>query len=313
MPFSSHPTPYPTGSVDLLPWIRFTFFIVLSLSLVACSHISASPRTGPAEGSIVEVNSGRQVSRTELLQAIRRADFVLLGEKHDNPNHHRARGALLRELGSSAVVVAEHLPRSAQLRLTPSDDLVGELSQAGFAVKQWQWPLHQVLFADIAQTNQRLLGGNISRELARQIAREGRSAMPIDLLALIDAAPLASQARSNLDADLIQGHCGQLPETRLEGMRWAQRARDAAMAQSLLQAKSQGAVPSVLVAGNGHVRLDYGVPQVLRAELGKPALLSIGFVEAGTPVTGTPYDYVWISAVSNRDDPCAGFTLPVAR
>lgn len=283
---------------------------LLCLGLQACATPEpAAQASGPA-AEIVEVASGRRISRDELLQRMRHSDFVLLGEQHDNPDHHLARGALLRELGAPARIVAEHLPSPAQLRLKPGDELLSELSQAGFAAQQWQWPLHQPLFAGLAQAGQLLLGGNIPRELARQLAREGRPAMPAELLALVDSAPLSSPSQARLEADLIQGHCGQLPGSRLAGMVWAQRARDAAMASRMLQAAGQGAKPAVLLAGNGHVRLDYGVPQLLAEQKKHGRLLSIGFAESGVPTAGAPYHYLWISPAPRRADPCAGFAMP---
>ncbi|MBB4844182.1 putative iron-regulated protein [Paucibacter oligotrophus] len=283
---------------------------LLCLGLQACATPEpAAQASGPA-ADIVEVASGRRISRDELLQRMRRSDFVLLGEQHDNPDHHRARGALLRELGQPARVVAEHLPSPAELRLKPGDELLSELSQAGFAAKQWQWPMHQPLFTGLAQADQVLLGGNIPLELARRLAREGRPAMPAELLALSDPAPLGSSSQARLEADLIQGHCGQLPGSRLAGMVWAQRGRDAAMALRMLQAAEQGAKPAVLLAGNGHVRLDYGVPQLLAEQQRQSRLLSIGFVEPGAPTAGAPYHYLWISPAPRREDPCAGFTMP---
>jgi hypothetical protein len=67
----------------------------------------------------------------------------------------------------------------------------------------------------------------------------------------------------------------------------------------------------VLLAGNGHVRLDYGVPQLARQDQPAARLLSLGFVESASPLQGAPYDYVWITAApSGRGDPCAGMQLP---
>ncbi|RQO53406.1 hypothetical protein DBR47_24145 [Paucibacter sp. KBW04] len=306
----------PTRFSTQTNWLRIVLGLALGTCLLACAnqdkaqHSQGTPAKQKAEANIVEVASGRSISRGELLQLMRKSDFVLLGEKHDNPNHHIERGALLRELGPSPVIIAEHLPSSAQLRPKPSDELLNELNKAGFAAKQWQWPVHQPLFAGVAQAGQSLQGGNISRDLARQLAREGRAAMPTDLLSLTEAAPLAPVAQAALEADLIEGHCGQLPSARLAGMIWAQRARDAAMAQRMIQAYEQGAKPAVLVAGNGHVRRDYGVPQLLQKQLRQSRLLSVGFLEPDAPSAGAPYDYVWISAAPGRDDPCAGFLMP---
>jgi uncharacterized iron-regulated protein len=257
---------------------------------------------GAPHERIVEVASGRTLSRAELLAAIRASEFALLGEQHDNRLHHRRRGELLAALPASTLVVAEHLALGS--RFEPGAGLLPGLVAAGFDPKGWDWPLHEPLFAAVVQARQRLVGGNVPRELARRLVREGDAALPDDLAVLLRAAPLDAAAQAALDADLVAGHCNQLPTARLPGMRLAQRARDAAMASALL---SGGGQPAVLIAGNGHVRSDYGVPRLLAGR----RVVSVGFVEPKEASAGAPYTHLWITPGVERADPCAGSaTLP---
>jgi uncharacterized iron-regulated protein len=280
-------------------WLRLT------LTLCGMASIQAQADT------IIELHSGQAVTEAALLALIKTSDFVLLGELHDNPQHHARRGALLAQLKAPAVLVAEHLPRPARVQLTPELDLSAALAEAGFDAKAWRWPLHQALFDGAAQAGLPLLGGNATRELARQVAREGRIALPDDLGATLDANPLSAAARASLDADLVLGHCGQLSSgPRLDGMVWAQRLRDASLWRTLQAAATTGAQPAVLLAGNGHVRLDYGVGQLVRGERPQAKLISVGFGEAGKPLPAGDYTHIWITAAAERADPCAGFALP---
>lgn len=261
--------------------------------------------------TVIELASGRPVSEAALLALIKSSDFVLLGELHDNPHHHARRGALLAQLRPPAAVVAEHLPSPARVQLRPELDLSAALTEAGFDAKAWRWPLHQALFDGAAQAGLPLLGGNATREQARQVAREGRAALPAEAGALWDAYPLSAAARASLDADLVQGHCGQLKSgPRLDGMVWAQGLRDASMWTTLQAAAAAGARPAVLLAGNGHVRLDYGVGHLARSQRPQAKLISVGFGEAGKPLPAGDYTHIWISAAAERADPCAGFALP---
>lgn len=274
-----------------------------ALFLAGCAQLPQAPGE-----RIIEVASGRELSRAELLAKLRASDYVLLGERHDNAVHHQRRGELLQALGAGAPVVAEHLTRGQ--RVPAQGELLPRLEAAGFEAKAWAWPLHEPLFAPAAAAGRRLLGGNVPRELARQVARQGEAALPPELKTVTASAPLDAAAAQALDADLVQGHCGMLGGERLAGMRWAQRARDAAMWLSLKEAAALGR-PAVLLAGNGHVRLDYGVPQLARQDQPAARLLSLGFVESASPQQGAPYDYVWITAApSGRGDPCAGMPLP---
>lgn len=261
---------------------------------------------GGVRERIVELAGGREISMTELLAAIRASDFALLGEQHDNELHHRRRATLLMLLPPGGAVVAEQLPRGGG-RIPFERDVETSLVGAGFDAKGWRWPLHEGLFTAIARSEMPLYGGNLPREPLRRIVREGEAAVPDDLRAWLGDAPLGEPALAALDADLVEGHCGQLPAAMLSGMRRAQRVRDAAMAASL---RASGGRPALLIAGNGHVRLDYGVPTLLRARQPAARIVSVGFVDDAKLPAATRYTHVWITAAPAREDPCAGFVLP---
>jgi len=287
--------------------MRKLLLMGLSLALAACAELGMTP---PNE-RIVEVASGREISRDELVQRLRANDYVLLGEQHDNPSHHQRRGQLLSSLGASLPVVAEHLTRGQTVQAVQAvqsggAELLPRLEAAGFSAQNWHWPLHEPLFAVAAAPEHLLVGGNISTELLRALARQGEAALPDDLKAVALAAPLADAAREALDEDLIDGHCGMLPKERLSSMRWVQRARDAAMWLALQQVGQGRDKPAVLLAGNGHVRTDYGVAQLIAAQQPRTRFASVGFVETGAQREGLPYTYLWITAAPDREDPCAG-------
>ncbi|SPK74054.1 Putative lipoprotein (fragment) [Cupriavidus taiwanensis] len=83
----------------------------------------------------------------------------------------------------------------------------------------------------------------------------------------------------------------------LPGMLAAQAARDAVMAQALRPYAGRGVV---LIAGNGHVRRDVGVPRWLADEAGK--VLSVGYVESA-PSDGE-FDMAVVVPAVERKDPC---------
>lgn len=268
----------------------------------ACAHRGSGP------DRIVEVASGRTLSRDDLLAQCRAADHVLLGEQHDNPHHHQRRGDLIAELGGAAVVVAEHLEQGR--RVGPGADLRGRLEAAGFDARGWRWPLHEALFTPVLGAGVVVVGGNAAPALVRQVARQGEAAAPPALRTWLQAAPLGPAAQAALDRALVDGHCGQLPAARVPAMRAAQRLRDASLALAMRDA---GGRPTVLVAGNGHVRLDHGVPALLRVLQPQARLLVVGLGEPGWSVDGAPYTHLWLTPAVDRQDPCAGFRMPPAR
>jgi uncharacterized iron-regulated protein len=238
-----------------------------------------------------------------------------MGEVHDNPAHHEARAALLRDWlrerqQRPAAVVFEQLDRE-------HDDALAEAQRAGRAAADggggrragnaqaggqatvehlldaarfdragWGWPAHRPLFEAALDGNARWIAANFSRASARALRRD--SGVPLDpaLQAVVESARWSDDAQAALERALSRGHCGALPESALPAVVRAQRLRDAALALPLLDAAER---PSVLLAGNGHVRRDFGVPRYLGA-LEHEALV-IGFEElaaAGDEGTGGP-------------------------
>ena len=151
---------------------------------------------------LVELDSGRDITRAELMRQMAGSRFLLLGELHDNTWHHRRRAALLQELAGMArpAVVAEHLTRSRQA--SREGELLPALQAAGFDPQGWQWPLHQPLFDALRQANLPLQGGNLPAELARRIAREGAGAVPTDLAELLARTEPDDPSRSSRESDL---------------------------------------------------------------------------------------------------------------
>jgi uncharacterized iron-regulated protein len=293
----------------------------LAIVLAACSAAPATPPpatplspAAPPTERIVELASGRVISRDELLAAARASDYVLLGEQHDNARHHALRGEFLADLGTASLktttVVAEQLPQGS--RVIFGADLLASLKAAGFDAAAWDWPVHAPLFDAIGRAGLPLTGGDVDRDTVRRAAREGETGLPTALADALRGAPLSAAAQAALDTDLVASHCGQLPAERVPGMRAAQGARDASLWAAL---QRSGGRPAVLVAGNGHVRLDYGVPRLIAAWQPAARVLSVGFVESDEDLAAARglklYHYAWVTAPpSDRGDPCEGFKAP---
>jgi uncharacterized iron-regulated protein len=244
---------------------------------------------------------------------------ALLGEMHDNAEHHRLRAAILRhafEAGWRPAVVMEQfdLDRQADIERSRRDrprDAKHLIAHAG-ASRGWRWDDYEPLVALVLQFDLPLLAGNLPRAQSARLVREGHEAVlgaeRTRELGLDQAPDAAWQAAQEHEIDI--GHCGALPRSVWAGMARAQFAKDAVMAQLLQRHAARGAV---LVAGNGHVRRDIGVPRWL-ADLAPPSLLAVGFIESGSsPLAPDQYDAVVITARASRPDPCEAFKARPAR
>jgi uncharacterized iron-regulated protein len=239
----------------------------------------------------------------------REARFLLLGEVHDNPQHHALRAALLTELpadGRPTTIVFEQMSRDSDAAIRTAPRSAEAIADAGrLDRKAWRWPAHKPLLDAALDASARIAGGNLERAEVRAIVREGRSAVPPDLRPMLDDPAWDPDLQRALEREIDAGHCHALPAAQLPVMALAQRARDAAMAQALLSA-AEASGRAVLLAGNGHVRLDLGVPRYLRAA-GVPTaqIVAVGYLEEPGP-TGV-YDLAQLTRGVPRDDPCAAF------
>ena len=270
---------------------------------------------------IWDVRAQRYVSNATLTQRIIDARYRLLGEVHDNPAHHALRAEMLRAIARSgkrpAVVFeqfdAEHDRALIEAQSSGAD--AESLASAGaLDRKSWEWPLHKPLLEAAIATHMPVRAGNISRAMLDPIARRGDvSSLDAGTRGVLAAAPWTESKQRILDEEIEAGHCGKLPASLVPRLALAQRARDAALAAAVLgDATADG---TVLIAGNGHVRADLGVPLYL-GSAGREAI-SVGWIEleplemqqrdAGrTAATEHPgFDYLWLTDPVSRDDPCA--------
>ena len=277
------------------------FLTAMVLGVLFCHKLALA--------QILDLASGKEISEQVLAELLRGADVVLLGELHDNSHHHQVRASLIPQFATDkTTIVAEHLPTGR--RVTSTGASLIDLEAAGFNRNGWGWPLHQPLFESVLGRGYALVGGNLPAGFSKELMAVGQSAMPLPMARSYEQAVLPAPARGRLEQDLIDGHCGKLPERYLDPMKLIQRATDISMAMALLTHR-----PSVLVAGNGHVRRDYGVPQILSALEPGLKISSVGFYESGTDraeliksLAGR-YDFVWLTDDTQRTDPCADFTL----
>ena len=239
------------------------------------------------QASFYDTASGERLARRRLFRRMTSAQIVLMGEVHDNVQQHRIRGSLLldwvrHDPARLSALVFEHLDREhddelrlAQRRQDSRPSLEDLLDAGHFDRKGWQWPAHQPLLEAAHASGATWIAANFSRASARRLARAPDAEVEPLLQAIVQSARWSEEAQQALDLALMQGHCGQLPPAALPGIARIQRLRDAALAQPLLDAAERR---SMLLAGNGHVRRDYGVPRYLLA-LEREALV-IGFEEA---------------------------------
>jgi len=300
--------------------------VLLCTALAACR--SPAPGGEPApEPRIWDVRAARFVSERQLVAGLAAARYRLLGEVHDNPAHHTIRARLIAAIaatGARPAIVFEQrdLDHDAAIMAAQATGADAEqIADAGrLDRKAWQWPLHKPIVDAALSNGLPLRAGNMPRESLRG---DLQAALDKDSGAIwyarFHATRWSEAQAAALRVDIVEGHCGKLPEAVLPRILLAQRIRDAAMAQALANDATAGG--AILIAGNGHVRADLGVPVYLHApELPDADSLSVslGLIEvkpdderAGdfpreTAAANPGFDYLWFTPPAPREDPCAG-------
>jgi len=312
------------------------------VAIVACTgsnraHVPSEPESAsarwqsqgdighPLVGVIVDVAAQRRVSEAELIARVRAADVVLVGETHDNPDHHRLEAALLQAFSTThraPAVVFEMLNREQQpavdasIAAHPTD--ADALAQAvAWDSSGWPaWSMYRPVFEASLASRGPILAAGLDRDAAMRIAHEGVAALdPALVQAFGLAAPLPAEFQASMRREMSEAHCGLLPESMLDSMVLVQRARDASLAERLHEG-TLGGRGALLIAGAGHVRRDQGVPAQLTRAYGASSL-AIGLLQvnaedaspdryaAAFEARVLPFDFVWFTPHPDDVDHCA--------
>ncbi len=256
-------------------------------------------REHPRLGQILETASGRWLSAEELVERLVTAPRVLVGEKHDNPDHHALQLWLLKRLHArreqSTLVMEMLAPAQQQLVDTLQREPLPEDPQLAHQLnwnEGWDWMMYGPLVRWGLTYPQRLQSANLDRGRMLDLYRR-----PEPLSEVYDAA-----AREKLTVIMRDAHCGKLPEAHVPAMLSIQQARDRRMGEALLGA----APPAMLLAGSFHARRDLGVP--LHWPHLEPAPLVVILNEAGGEMPGIEQaDFVWMTPATPARDYCQDF------
>src|SRR5512138_1552759 len=233
--------------------------------------VSTLHRDHPLVGKIWEGRADRFVDEAALDDALTGADLALLGETHDNPDHHLLQARLIRAVvasGKRPALALEMLTADLQPAVDAAETRTPrEPDQLKDAWTKGAWPdfdLYRPVLAAGLEAGLPIVAANLPRAEVRSLVTKGVAAADPALRARLEAGPaLPPDAVEELRKEMMDSHCGELPAEMMDGLVLAQRARDATLAARLADAaRDRG---GILVAGKGHVR-DRDVPAWLARE-----------------------------------------------
>lgn len=282
----------------------------------------------PLVGTIVDVDTGDRIDADALGARLIDADFILIGEKHDNERHHQLQAALVHVLGADGALDAvafEMVQMDRQLELTEHlsreggpDGLDATLGWDELGWPAWAW--YAPIFEAAHDRGAELVAADLPKSGIGAVYRHGLDrAFKVEFLTRTGLdQPLSAAMAAELEQEMVDAHCGHELGDAAAAMVSVQRAKDAMMADRLARMTGDGR--GVLIAGNGHVRADRGVPFYLQSVEPDAQIVSIGLIEVepdwqDVPTANMPYDYVWVTprAKPVDFDYCEGISMPKAK
>ena len=271
-------------------------WLLAVLLLAGCQHVAPPP---PISGEIRDLHSGQILTAQELLTRLSGPQLLIIGEQHDNADHHAAQLWLLQALGEQRpqgsllleMLTPKQQPNVDQVRHAAA--LPTDLPAALAWQDGWDWTLYGPIVRFALTQPYPLLAANLDDSEIRAVYRQPP--------ALNGVRSNAASVKARLFEQISDSHCGLLPKSQMPAMLAVQQQRDRRMAERLLAAP----MPALLLAGAWHARKDAGVPlHVL--DLGAaqaPTVLMLA--EQGAEVTVAMADYVWYTPATPAQDYCA--------
>jgi len=269
-------------------------WLLMLVLLAGCQHAVAP---APVSGEIRDLHTGEVLTAEQLVRRLARPERLIIGEQHDNADHHAAQLWLLQALGEQRqqgsllleMLTPDQQPKAAAARQMAESAAVAKALdwQDG-----WDWALYGPIVRFALSQPYPLLAANLDDNEIRAVYRQAP--------ALSGARSNAASVQDKLLRQISDSHCGLLPESQMPAMLAVQQQRDRRMAERLLAAPT----PSILLAGAWHARKDAGVPlHVLDLGAAKESAVLI-MAEQGDAVTAAMADYVWYTPATTKPDYC---------
>ncbi len=230
----------------------------------------------PADGPVIISSQGAAAAGTaELFEALASAEFVYVGERHDQASHHLTQLEVLKGVRARRPGVClglEMLDFTQQATL--DQYLSGAMSEADFKAfwqKAWgySFDIYRPLLDYARREGIAVRALNAPISVVRQVAKGGLSSLSAQQRALIPAVinPIRDPRYLAYVRKSLSEH-GPMDPVREARMLEAMAVWNETMADSLLKAAASG--PVVTAVGMGHVLYDAGILESLRGRSSLP-------------------------------------------
>jgi uncharacterized iron-regulated protein len=237
---------------------RLTLSILLALLML----------TGTSHAHTLRIADGSYVPLPELIEELRQADLVFMGELHNHPGHHLAQLQVIQALHEMVEPVAVGLEMfRAEDQKYLDRWVAGDMDPQEFLAiyhRNWSmWEMYRDIFVYARDNRIPMIGLNISREVTQQVAREGFDSLSPEQLEKLP--PIQCEIDDRYEEFIRRAHGAGHHGSDFMSFCEAQMVWDNVMAENLLAWHRANPDHTVVVlAGSGHA-WKHGIPeQVLR-------------------------------------------------
>jgi len=255
------------------------------------------------ESRVWDVQAAKWIQAEELMEELRRADFLFLGEKHDNQTHHDLQAYIIRKL------------RTRRSQMTVAFEQIDQ----GESKSTWaNWFQYKPVYKAARQSGYKIIGLSPSKRTIRSLSVHGLKVFDQTMVAKLGLNKRPPKdVQEEMREEMRKAHCYKVPEERLDTMVLAQRARDASMAWELYTQEKQN--PAILIVGEKHARRNRGMPLHLKTLEPNSHIKSLRFQEIREDKLSpfdyiAPYDdgsfdfdYLWFTIAVDFEDPCVKY------
>ena len=217
------------------------FLLLMALLMMLLGGCMSSPSKTPKllyqehvlVGRIWDDHQQAFIDQAALIKRILESEFLLLGERHDNPVHHQHQGWAIKQLanaGNQASVAFEMIDSEQGARLakqnsTSVEQLIAELNHSKTG---WDYEhRYKALFAAVIAAGYSIDSANLNRKQLMNMSCR----VKINCLKLISACWIRRRYQlgngTASQQEISQSHCGMLDDKTSASMVLGQRLRDA--------------------------------------------------------------------------------------
>jgi uncharacterized iron-regulated protein len=153
-------------------------FLILSVILFA-SQAFYQTKTDAQQKPVLRISDQRTISYAEMIDDLRQAQIIFVGESHDNQAHHRLQLDIIKALHNSGKPLSVGFEMFTEKSQGVLDGWVsGNLSQDEFIrtyYENWNfpWPLYRDILLYVKEKKIPAIGLNVEPAITRKVAQSG--------------------------------------------------------------------------------------------------------------------------------------------